>query len=91
MSMNTADFLIMTEEYTWTFELFIGALGGAIGIWLGLDFGVLIEIVFKPIMMLLRKLLSRKGASDMCHFDPFFVSVEQALAFRLFCLRFGEK
>jgi hypothetical protein len=61
MKMNTVDYLILTETYTWTFELFIGALGGAIGIWLGLDFGVLAKLVFKPIMMLLRKLLSFKG------------------------------
>jgi hypothetical protein len=65
MKMETVDYLIMTETYSWTFELFIGALGGAIGIWLGLDFGVLIKLVFKPIMMLLRKLLSFKGLPSL--------------------------
>jgi hypothetical protein len=66
MVVRTVDYIILTETFTWTFELFIGALGGAMGIWLGLDFGILIELVFNPIMALLRKLLSRKGASNQC-------------------------
>lgn len=64
MTMSSFDYIILTEEYTWTFESFIGAFGGVLGIWLGLDFGVLIELVFTPIIMLLRKLLSKKGASN---------------------------
>jgi hypothetical protein len=61
MYMPTFDFLIMEETYAWTFKTFIGALGGAIGIWLGLGFGILIESIFNPIMKLIRSLLSRKG------------------------------
>ncbi len=61
--MPGVDYFIMTEEYTYNFELFIAALGGAIGIWLGLDFCVLIEFLFKPTMMLIRKFLSKDGES----------------------------
>ena len=61
--MLSGDYFILTEEYTYNFELFIGALGGAISIWFGLDFGILIGFVFKPTMMLIRQLLSRKGWS----------------------------
>jgi hypothetical protein len=64
----TADYLIMTETYTWTFELFIGALGSALGIWLGLDFVVLIYFLFKPTMMLIRKFLSNDGESILLRF-----------------------
>ncbi len=67
--MNTVDFFILTETYTWTFELFIGALGGVLGVWLGLDFGVLLDLVFKPITMIFRKLLSRNGESNQCPFN----------------------
>jgi hypothetical protein len=61
LSMATNDYLIMEETHTWTFEQFIGALGGALGIWLGLDFGILIEFFVNPILLLIRKLLSKKS------------------------------
>jgi hypothetical protein len=61
LSLNNFDYLTLTESYTWTFKTFIGALGGAIGIWFGLDFAVLIEFVFAPFMILIRRLLSKKG------------------------------
>ena len=59
----SSSYFILTEEYTYNFELFIGTLGGAIGIWFGLNFVILIGFVFKPIMTLIRQLLSRKGVS----------------------------
>ena len=60
MVMNVFDYLIVEETYKWTFETFIGALGGIMGIWLGLDFGTLVAFVFNPIMALIRKQLSKK-------------------------------
>ncbi len=57
------DYLIMIETYVWTFELFIGALGGAMGMWLGLDFIALIEFIFKPITILYRNLLPKQSES----------------------------
>jgi hypothetical protein len=45
-------------------EQFIGAFGGAIAIWLGLNFVVFIQFIFDPLVFILRKCFS---ASEVVH------------------------
>jgi hypothetical protein len=59
--LPTFDFMIFEDAYSWTFEAFIGALGGVLGMWLGLDFSVLVEFLFNPMMAILKRILSKQG------------------------------
>jgi hypothetical protein len=72
--VTSYDYMIIEEAYSWTFETFIGALGGILGMWLGLDFSVLLEFFFNPMMVVLRRCLSKQGkilnttVSDQFHY-----------------------
>uniref|UniRef100_A0A914XHH7 Uncharacterized protein n=1 Tax=Plectus sambesii TaxID=2011161 RepID=A0A914XHH7_9BILA len=50
LSIQSFDYPVFMEQYLWTSEQFIGALGGILGLWVGLDFVILIRwLIFKPV------------------------------------------
>jgi hypothetical protein len=60
--LNVRDFTypVFEQTYVWTFSQFIGAVGGVIGLLLGLDFTFFVKVVFTPLMKLFGFYIQRK-------------------------------
>ncbi len=57
--MSSSDYTIFTEFPSWSFNEFIGALGGALGFWLGIDIIVIVLLILKPFVLLMEKILAK--------------------------------
>ena len=53
------EYFVIEETYVWTTEDLIGAFGGILGLWVGLNFVFLISFFFQPFIWLLEKCLER--------------------------------
>ena len=49
---------IFAEQYVWTYDDFISALGGVLGLWLGLDFLIIIQVTITTISYMFKICMS---------------------------------
>jgi hypothetical protein len=45
---GSASYPLFNQQWPWTTETFVGALGGVLGLWLGIDLTILLNIVLFP-------------------------------------------
>uniref|UniRef100_A0A914VSY0 Uncharacterized protein n=1 Tax=Plectus sambesii TaxID=2011161 RepID=A0A914VSY0_9BILA len=62
ISIWTFEYQIFSETFVWTFESFIAALGGLLGLWIGLSFLLLLRFVITPLLYLVNSTCSAKTA-----------------------------
>ena len=58
----------MQETVAWTFEMFVGALGGVVGLWLGIDLVVAVQFLLGSIGFLFAVLTC--GRCKKQHVEP---------------------
>ncbi|MBC7836762.1 D-alanyl-D-alanine carboxypeptidase family protein [Acetobacteraceae bacterium] len=74
LSITSFEYTVQTEKFAWTFWSFFSELGGHLGIWLGLDLIIFVDIFYAAVKRLL-PIVCRKLVSVVNRLSSFFLKL----------------